>query len=315
MPSLILKSDASNIIQFRQNGTNKIGGRPYNIIGGVTGSYFNDSSSISTREIVDSNTLLAEDFWRNGVGGWYSQSCDDANAAGGLYRDGMEGWCGTIYASGTLSERPGAVINLGGGEYAGATGYMSGVSNGNMADRGLTEAVTELWVRYYIKPLSGYTFGAEKVLTFNAGSVGGAGIKWGNFSWNCAAGSASASGSCTMGFPAPGEDVCDGQNYSITSDHWHCFIIRMKLNDIYPNANGEFEFWADDCGTGTLPVNPGGSPTQRFLRTDVTYNRNDTSEKITTLWFECWSNPESTGERYWRSIYASKASVGFATNP
>lgn len=118
-----------------------------------------------------------------------------------------------------------------------------------------------------------------------------------------------------MGFPGPGEDVCNAQNYTITSGAWHCFILHMKLNDIYPNATGEFHCWADNCGSGTLPVNPGGSPTLRFTRTNVRYNRNNTSEKIRTLWFESWANPTSTGERYWRSIYASKASLGFAQFP
>ena len=272
---------------------------------GPAGPYFNDHVSISTREPVDANTLLAEDFSR---GSWYTKNCDDANGSGGLSQAGVEGWCGNIYHSVDNA----GVVNLGGGEYAGTTSTISG-TDGMMADRNLTEPVTELWVRFYFKPLAGYTFGAEKVLTFNADGTGSGGIKWGNWSWNCANGQTS-SGGCTMGIPLP-VDQCFGQNYSITSGTWHCFILHMKLNTLVGTSNGEFHCWANACGTGTFPVNPGGSPTLRYTNTAINYPRNSTGEKITTLWFECWSNPNSSGERYMRSIYASKVALGFATNP
>ncbi len=192
---------------------------------------------------------------------------------------------------------------------------MGGGNSGNMADHALLnfQGVDEIWVRFYTKPLSGYQFGAEKMLTFNDGVPGDGGIKWGNLSWNCAGARAQATGNVTMGFPVP-MDVCQSQNLgnglTIQPGNWYFYEVHYKLSSP-GGSDGVFELWLDNCGpTGTACPS---TPTLRLRRTDVQNNRTTSSQLIRVLWFEAWSNPVSQGERYIDQIKASKAGpIGFA---
>jgi hypothetical protein len=273
--------------------------------------YFN---SAETGCGTDSNVLLCDDFED---GAWYEKNCGQAFASGGLLQ--TDGWCGTIYNGGEPGappiEPPGAARCGGIGiksACVATTGVMSGGTTGNMADHALASGTNEVWVRFYTKPLAGYAFGAEKMLTFNDGNAGDAGIKYGNLSWNCAASGASATGRITMGFPAP-MDVCAGQNVgndiTITSGNWYYYEVHYRLSSP-GGADGVFELWIDNCGPNgtTCPA----TPTLRMRRTDVRNNRVSTSELIRVLWFEAWSNPVSLGERYWDQIKVSKVGpIGF----
>jgi hypothetical protein len=269
--------------------------------------YFN--SSEAGCDGSDPNVLLCDDFER---GSWYTLNCDQANAAGGIDIK-TSGWCGTIYNDAGMAAGTARCGGAGFRSSCAATTGVIGGTTGNMADHALLnrQGVDEIWVRFYVKPLAGYTFGAEKMLTFNDGVPGSGGIKWGNLSWNCASNPAST-GNITMGFPAP-MDVCQGQNLgneiTIQSGNWYFYEVHYKLSSP-GGSNGVFELWVDNCGaTGTsCPA----TPTLRMRRTDVRNARTSTSELIKVLWFEAWSNPSSSGERYWDQIKVSKVGpIGF----
>lgn len=273
--------------------------------------YFNSSEPGCNGS--DPNVLFCDDF-ETGV--WYDKHCDATGHPTGtnpLPELASKGWCGTIYAS----INPAGAARCGGQGAAGTSctathGQLSGTT-GMMADHALAnfQGVNEIWVRYYTKPLAGYQFGAEKMLTFNDRLPGDAGIKFGNLSFNCAFGSLSSTGTLIMGFPSP-EDKCEApnvSNLSIVPGRWYYIEARMKLGDP-GQANGLFELYANDCGTNGVCT---GTPTLRTRRTNVRTNRASTSELIRVLWFESWSNPSSKGERYIDQIKASKVGpIGFS---
>jgi hypothetical protein len=256
---------------------------------------------------TDPNILLCDDFESRS---WYSKDCDQANGSGGLLQ--TNGWCGTIFNASGLA---GGTFRCGGlgikSDCVATTGVMNGGTTGNMADHSLANnGGTEVWVRFYTKPLPGYQFGAEKMLTFNDGNAGGAGIRFGNLSWNCG-GNTASTGTITMGFPVP-MDVCQTQNQgnslTITAGNWYFYEVHYRLSS--PGGrDGVYELWLDNCGpNGTACP---ATPTLRMRRTDINNNRS-ASEAIRVLWFEAWSNPVSRGERYWDQIKVSRVGpIGF----
>src|SRR5262249_39695098 len=272
------------------------------------GAYFN--SSEPGCDGSDPNVLFCDDFES---GSWYTMDCDTANSSGGI--DAMtRGWCGTIFNAAGLAAGTARCSGAGfRSSCAATTGVMSGGTTGNMADHALLnrQGVDEIWVRFYTKPLSGYQFGAEKMLTFNDGVPGDGGIKWGNLSWNCAS-TTQATGNVTMGFPVP-MDLCQSQNMGnslvIQPGNWYFYEVHYKLSSP-GGSDGIFELWLDNCGpNGTsCPA----TPTQRMRLTNVQNSRTSTSQLIRVLWFEAWSNPVSLGERYWDQIKVSKVGpIGF----
>jgi len=254
----------------------------------------------------DSNVLLCDDFED---GDWYTKDCDQANASGGLLQ--TDGWCGTIYANPITPA--GAVVCAGSGvagtNCAATHGAMAGQADGrNMADHALVNGigVDEIYVRFYTKASAGYKFGAEKVLTFNDGLPGDAGIKWGNLHFNCGAGSASSSGELDFQPTAP-ETQCFSAT-TLASGRWYYVETHLKLSTP-GQANGVVEIWVNDCGTSGVCS---GSPTRQLQRTNVQFNRGSTSELIRVLWFENWANPGSTGTRLIDQVKASRVGpIGF----
>lgn len=251
--------------------------------------------------------LLCETF-EDGV--WYEKNCDQANASGGLGQ--TDGWCGTIYnaaglAAGTAKCGAGVGVKS---RCVGTTGVMSGGTTGNMADKALRVPTNELHLRFYTKPLSGYTFGAEKMVTFNRGKPGDGGIWAGNLSWNCASNPAST-GQITMGMPQP-MDECARQNLgnalTITSGNWYYYEVHYKLPTDITKADGVFELWLDNCGPDgkSCPA----TPTLRMRRTDL---RISSMDLLSVIWLEAWSNPVSRGERYWDQVraVAGNQMIGF----
>jgi hypothetical protein len=258
----------------------------------------------------DSNVLMCDDF-EDGV--WYRINCDQ----GSITDSPSGGWCGTIYTNPITP--PGAAVcgSLGavGTNCAADGGLHTGSIGGvNMADHNFVghARVDEVFVRYYYKTDSGYVWGAEKSVTFNDCCAGVGGIKWGNFSFNCAAGTPSSTASLTMGIVA--EDICQrqnvGNNITIQSGRWYFFELHMKLNT--PGAkDGVWEVWVNDCGTNGLGCT--GTPTLRMRRTDVNWGRTSTNDKIGSLWWENWANPPSVGTNYIDQIKVSKVGpIGFS---
>ena len=270
---------------------------------------------------TDPDVILCDDFED---GDWYTKDCD---SAGRRLRE-QDGWCGTIYNAAGLAAGTARCNGAGfRSECAATTGVLRG-STGNMADIALKEAVSEVWVRFYTKPLAGYQFGAEKALTFNDGQAGDNGIKWGNFAFRCGSGTASSTGGINMGFPAPAgsnnQSVCANPNqggFSVQSGNWYFVEIHYMLNT--PGQNdGVFELWMDSCGPdgNSCPVMPtlrmrypGTSPGLSSAENPVRVNpRTNANERIRVLWFESWANPTLSGERYWDQIKVAKVGpIGF----
>lgn len=189
-------------------------------------------------------------------------------------------------------------------------------SGGSGADHGLypnRASYPDVYARWYQKFKTGYVFGAEKIFTMNIDGPNGAGIKWGNFSVNCADGSASATGRVTMGVPPP-QDQCleqnQGNNITIQSGNWYAFQVRIRVNTPVRQPDGLIEIWIDNCGpSGTSCT---GTPTLRMRYTTIAFPRDSSSEMIRMLWWENWSNPSSSGETIVDQIkVATQGPIGF----
>ena len=270
--------------------------------------YFN--SSEPGCDGSDPNKLFCEDFETPGASGgrWYAEDCDTANRNGG-FASRTKGWCGTIYANpitplgAEICGAAGVTTNC-----AGNHGTLSGIGGRNMADHGFASQADEIFVRYYQKWLTGYKFGAEKVLTFNI-SPGSGGIKWGNLHINCGAGSAASSGYLAWQPVGGGFNRCLGIT-SINAGSWYYIEIHAKLSKTDTSGDGFLRVWVNDCGpTGT---NCGGTPTLRLNQQNMSWNRKTSSELFGSLWFENWANPGSSGTSYIDQIIVSRTGpIGF----
>ena len=219
--------------------------------------------------------LVCDDFED---GSWYEKDCDAANASGGLAQ--TDGWCGTIYGKPTPA-------------LCGNQGYKSNcaavsVPNYTYADHSLSKSVNEAYIR------------AEKLLTLNKGPAGVGGIYFGNLHVNCGAGSAKASGQLAWQPTAPSTLSCyDLGIITLVPDHWYYVEVRI-------NVTGKLlQVWANDCGTGQ--GNCTGTPTLRLNLTGYAF----APGTLGSVWFENWSNPESSGRRLIDNVRVSTTRVGF----
>ena len=265
----------------------------------------------------DPNVVLCDDF-ESGL--WYSLNCDVANSSGGLLQ--THGWCGTIFAD-PVTPLKAAVCGSKGvmGTNCAAT-YGTHVPGSetensvNMADHDLAPNHTSyanLYVRYYYKADPGFHWGAMKMVTFNNCCAGVPGIKWGNFSFNCAIGEATPTAYLTMGLAAEG--ICQAQNVgsdiTIQSGRWYYFELHINLGSV-GGSDGVFEAWVNDCGTDGLQCQPPMTPTLRMRRADVAWGRTSTTDLIGTVWFENWANPVNSGTDYLDQIkVATVGPIGF----
>lgn len=246
--------------------------------------YFN-----SAEPACSATALLCDDFED---GDWYTKDCDQANASGGLAQ--TDGWCGTIYGI-----RPPAKAKCGSvgvrSNCAASHGVMTGGDQGWMADHDLPRAVSDVYIRFYVKALAGYQFGAEKVLTVN--QRGGSGIWFGNLHFRCGAGA--ASGSTTLQWQPTGSESGCRDVIAVTSGRW--YYVELHLN----TATGLFEAWADDCGPAgtTCPA----TPTLRFRYTGFRFQPG----AVGNIWLENWANPASRGERLVDNLVVATTRIGF----
>lgn len=266
---------------------------------GANSMFFNSAEC----DPADTNLLLCDDFED---GDWYRVNCGTALSTGGLLQS--DGWCGTIYHDVGLDST--AVCN-GAGFRSNCAATTAGITgtDGNMADIALREGVREVWIRFYTKPLAGYGFGAEKMLTINDKTAGWGGIHFGGLGINCGSGATGATGRVDVGLPVP-MDVCQGPNVSsisLQAGNWYFVELHFRLATP-GGADGLVELWIDNCGPAGLSC-----PATPTLRTRVVNVRNPPDySMIRVLWFESWSNPQSRGQRYTDQILVSKVGpIGF----
>ena len=252
----------------------------------------------------DPNILLADDFSR---GYWFltyqSLNPTPLNA----------GWNGTPFGApdplGLDFGRAGQ--GIGGGTCV-TNGGHTGIGQARaMGDHTLATPATEVYWRYYVKPLSGYTFGQEKALTFNKDPAGAGGIYFGTMFFNGGSGSSSV----YPNFYAINQGVNLSQNQgndlAITGgSNWYCIQVHLKLNG---NGSDVVEMWIDNCGATGLSAP--GSPTLRMRYTNASLRPGgDTSSQFGSIWLENWANPAAVGEMLYDQIMVSKAGpIGFAS--
>lgn len=266
----------------------------------------------------DASTLLCDDFETPGVAGgnWYGEDCDKANTNGGIVAR-SKGWCGTIYANPIT---PAGAFScdgagVGGTGCAGNHGTNDGSQGGvNMADHDFVgkAKLTEIYVRYYQKWLTGYQFGAEKVLTFNE-VVGSGGIKWGNLHINCGAGATSPTGDLQWQPIGGGFSSCLNIA-TVRSGVWYAIQIHAVLSTTSTSNDGLLQVWVDDCGASGTSCS--GSPTLRLNQMNMSWNRTSADEQFGSLWWENWANPGSSGTSYIDQVVVSRSGpIGFVGQP
>jgi hypothetical protein len=288
--------------------------------------YFNSSEPGCNGS--DPSVLFCDDFED---GGWIFTTADIANPAN-------DGWNGTPFGApdpeGTNFGRcggrgaAGSVCAAGSGPHYGSQGQAAAMGDFNFAGM---QSVNEFYFRYYIKPLAGYVYGMQKMLSINKCCAGVGGIYFAGI------------GSGTGG-PSGGEAVLDmnpkydviltdsngfpgldygtayrtkahrtqnlGNNLSVTPGKWFAVQYHVKLNTP-GQANGIWEVWVDDCGADGRGCT--GTPTIRSRHTDVQYVAPGDNSLIGSLWLENWANPGSVGEEYYDQIKVTKTGpIGFS---
>jgi hypothetical protein len=257
----------------------------------------------------NSNVVFCDDFED---GTWYVNDCDHRTAAD-------DGWCGSIYANPITPAN--AIICGAGvtpfGNCAGNAGTKGGSTDRNGAMRSLKTSgcgtdgtqkcgVSTLYVRWYAKWTSGYSFGAEKHTNFT--TLDGD-IAFANVQLNCGAGGGSSTATPYIQI-LHGETVCQAPNVSsitLTSNRWYFFEMRVTADA----TNGTIQLWINDCGAAGTSCGP--LPILRTQMTGLRLPGNANGSTISGIWFESWANPVSTGTGpYWDQIKASTTGpIGF----
>jgi uncharacterized protein YjdB len=272
----------------------------------ATGMYFN--SSEPGCDGSNANVLWCDDFER---GYWFKTTADAFNAANA-------GWNGTPYGDVDplgLNFGRCSGAGVGGGTSCAATnGGHTGIGQARaMADHSLSQSVTEVYFRYYVKPLPGYAAGQEKAITFNKGLAGVGGIYAGTVFYGLGAAGSNPNPQPTfLEENHPGGAINLDQNqgtpFGLVTGHWNAIQVRLKF--VAPGSD-IVQMWMDDCGTdGTACT---GTPTLRMSYSNETLSpASDSSPSIGSIWLENWANPESVGEMYYDQIKVAKTGpIGF----
>ena len=172
---------------------------------------------------------------------------------------------------------------------------------------------THIYHRYYIKPLTGFTWGHEKLYTYNPCCLQ-AGIILGNTS------SYFGSGTPQMFVATEGNWRLQNRNLGPSPDHvgWvvdgatlQWFVLRpgnwYALQIEIDTLAGILRMWMDNCGANGLGCT--GQPTLRMEHTNVNWG----GKSIGTLWLETWSNAGSRGTTYFDQFKVSTVGpIGFS---
>jgi hypothetical protein len=251
----------------------------------------------------DPNILWCDDFED---GTWFVTPADKSNPLNG-------GWNGTPFGSpdprGAGFGRCGG-LGAAGTNCAATSGPHTGIGQAlAMADHDLRDmtSVSEIYFRYYMRPLEGFQFGQEKALTFNRCCAGGGGIHFGTLFWNISA-------ATPVGYPVfyainQGANLVQnqGQEAGPQAPNWYYVELHLRLNT--PGLNdGVLELWMDNCGVdGRGCTAPG---TLRMRYTNALFRVAGDNSLIGSIWLENWANPPSSGEMYYDQIVASRARIG-----
>ena len=224
-----------------------------------------------------------------------------------------DGWNGTPFGG---PDPQGTNFGRCGGQGAAGTncavtsGPHSGIGQalamGDHDLRNLT-SVSEIYFRYYMRPLAGYQFGQEKALTFNRCCAGVGGIYFGTMFWGI-------SNPTPIGYPVfyavnQGVNLVQnqGQEAGPQAPNWYYVEVHLRLNT--PGVNdGVLEVWMDNCGTNGRGCTSAG--TLRLRYTNVLFRVAGDSSLIGSIWLENWANPASSGEMYYDQLVVATRRVG-----
>lgn len=288
-------------IDFGASGLTSVTSAPFDVAGGSSNPLFFMSTETGGGG-SDATAQLTDNLAR---GRWYTADADHSGSPTGINTDGY--W-GTIFtpivpAGAVRSDNQG----VGGKQYCATHGVVT-LSNdqGLMAEHALLVPNAEVRVRIMYKPKSGYSYGAQKVISFNRQNGGG--IDFGNLHINLGAGGQSSTGTLQWQDPGPSERTLTLG--TLVTDHWNHVEVRIKLSTTSSSGDGIFQAWLNDRGTdGTS----GSAPTQVLNVTDYSFPKPGTT--IGSIWIENFANPHSAGEMLWDALYvrtgASSSMIGF----
>ena len=237
----------------------------------------------------DPTVILADDFSNDGV--WYATDSDHVGcpASGGNVGSGElhgpnDGWKGTIFGFGCPAN---CIANaFQGNKYAYSTGERDTV--GSSVQQGYAAwhyfgptfppsartTYEEIYHRFYIKFLTGYDFGHEKIIAYHQDTSidtqigffhspdGGTKFKF----------NAVERGSGEQG-PTSWLDQNQGNDLIWEVNKFYYIEVRIKLDTSFGARNGIVQVWGDDCGTDGL-TDP-GSGTLRLSYDDVPLRRSN----------------------------------------
>jgi len=262
--------------------------------------YFNSSEPMCNGS--DPTVLMCDDFED---GNWAMTHCDDPD------QSQNDGWCGTIFYGGYPDPQGTGFGRCGGLGVVGTdcvaySGVLQGTgttTQGFMGNHTFTgnRGVDEIYVRWYVKALPGFSFGHMKQLFLQ---------DWVLDTWQCCALDSSVFGNPTPALISMIDDVWLTQNQgnplTMVPGRWYYIEVHAKLNTV-GKKDGIYELWMDDCGTNGLGCNSSG--TLRARHTTNTF-RTSSTQQIHMIWLENWGNPGSQGELYYDQIVAATRRIG-----
>lgn len=276
----------------------------------------------------DANVLFCDDFEHaqdgSTPGTWWFES----DAAGNTRNKGWHGipfWDNCDNTQGGCPIPPSGRVSCGAGvtpfgNCAATSGTLDGGEGGNYsaihAFSGHPE-VQELYVRYYVKPSSGFLFSGQKVITFNRCCFGG-GIFWGGFGYNIGtSGRNSATSALAITNNIGGNSIWNqnqGNDLTITGGNWYFYELRVKLNTV-GNADGIFQLWGNNCGPNGTSC--GAAPILRTSHSVIPWGKTASNGGIGDVWWENWANNDlgqgSLGTELYDQIKVSRVGpIGFS---
>jgi len=274
--------------------------------------YFNSSEAMCNAS--DSTILFCDDL----EDGNWAQSVDNETLAAN------DGWLMSPFVpvfpdpQGTQNARCGSKGAVG-TNCAATTGIFAGGVDVTAGFNGWHffypnhRGVSELYLRFYVKFLPGYTHGHDKFLLFDTGT-GFPQYMFIDFPFGS---------DQPRALPVAQDQWLDqnqGNAVTFVNGRWYYFEVHMLLNTP-GQSNGTLEWWIDDCGTNGLGCT--GPGTLRLRYTNVNYRTS--SSQITSIRFHAWSGdvnnvnpaaceggspPGNPCEYYWDQIVVATRRIG-----